>query len=113
VSALRHEHPRGRPEQTWGGRPIVRVCAQAAPRHRAKLIGRVVAARALSVAGGWAYEAVLDDGTGRVRLRFLGRRHVDGLVPGTMLEVEGTLIDLHDDLGLINPLYEVVLGPLP
>jgi len=106
VSALREQ-------DTWGGRPVVRVCAEAAPRHRARLAGRVLSGRALPLGAGWAYEVVLDDGTGQIRLRFLGRRQVDGVTTGAMLEVEGTVIDLHGHLALINPWFEVVLGPLP
>ncbi len=98
-------------QETWGGRPVVRACHEARARHRARLTGRVLDCRVLPLGGGWALEATLDDGTGQVLLRFLGRQQVEGVLPGVMLEVDGTLVDLHGRLGLLNPRFEVVLGP--
>ena len=62
----------------WGGRPVARRVADAQPRRRAVLSGRLAAGRSWSV----GLELVLDDGTGAICLLWLGRRQMAGLVRG-------------------------------
>jgi hypothetical protein len=57
--------------------------------------------------GSWL-EAELDDGTGVVILRWVGRERIPGIVEGTSLVVEGTVLDEHGRLVLLNPLYRFV-----
>lgn len=88
----------------WGGRPVARTVAEAAPRRRAVLSGSVRAVRERSGAAR-LYDAVLDDGTGTITLRWLGRHHVPGVATGKAVTVEGTVVDQHGLLVLLNPLY--------
>lgn len=50
-------------------------------------------------------EVELDDGTGVVILRFLGRSLVPGLDPGLRLVAEGTPSTERDGFVMVNPLY--------
>jgi hypothetical protein len=47
----------------------------------------------------------LDDGTAVLFLRFVGRRHVPGLVTGRRMVAEGTPGAGPDGLVMLNPLY--------
>ena len=53
-------------------------------------------------------EVELDDGTGVVLLRFVGRSTVPGLVSGLRMVVEGTPGAERDGLVILNPLYRFV-----
>lgn len=83
---------------------VARTVAEAAPRQRAVLSGSV---RAVRDRGNPApcCDAVLDDGTGTITLRWVGRRSVPGVGPGRAVRVEGTVLDQHGLLVLLNPLY--------
>lgn len=99
----------------WGGRPVARLVADAAPRCRAVLSGtvRVVVVHRPAVgtgrvgrATGWSsFDGWLDDGTGTMVLRWLGRESVPGVVAGALLTAEGTVADVHGRLLILNPLY--------
>jgi hypothetical protein len=105
--------------EEWGGRPVARTAAAAGSRRRAVLSGSIVAVavRRRSVPGAAspkvparsgvavATEAELDDGTGQVTLRWVGRDHVPGVEAGTRLAVEGTVLDDRGRPVLLNPLY--------
>lgn len=101
-----------------GGRPLVRTAAEAVPRHRAALTGTVasVAVRRRAVLPGpvriadprACLEAVLDDGTGTVTLRWLGRAQVAGIAVGASIEVEGTVLDEYGRRVLLNPVYSLL-----
>jgi hypothetical protein len=74
------------------------------PRRRATVAGQIRSVQ--------SYErpypctdAELDDGTGTLRVRFLGRRQVPGLAPKLSLEVEGTPRLQRGTLVMLNPLY--------
>jgi len=89
----------------WGGRPIARRIADAAPRQRL-----VVRATVASVCmGRWrgspACTVELDDGTGRLRAVFSRARPVPGMAVGTCCAVEGTVHVDGDGLALWNPAY--------
>jgi hypothetical protein len=74
------------------------------PRQRAELKGRIEAVTSHQ----WpavSYKVELNDGTGAVTLRFLGRRGLPGFEPGRWLSVEGTPAEIHGRLVILNPLY--------
>lgn len=58
-------------------------------------------------------DALLEDSTGQVMLRWLGRRAVPGVVAGSYLSIEGTVLLLHGQLVIWNPLVEAVAPPDP
>jgi hypothetical protein len=94
------------PEETseWGGRPVARTVTEAVPRQRAVLSGwvrRVQERRSPTP----ACDALLDDGTGTITLRWLGRAEVPGISAGASVTVQGTVVDHHGLLVLLNPLY--------
>ena len=80
--------------------------AGAAPRSRVKFRGTVTS---LTTApdSGWL-EAVLNDGTGTVKLVWMGHHRLECVVPGSDLLVSGRLAG-DDGAGVIyNPEFEVV-----
>jgi len=52
-------------------------------------------------------EAVLDDGSGRILLCWVGRDAIPGIEPGASIVVEGTVGSDRGRLRLLNPLYEL------
>jgi RecG-like helicase len=91
----------------WGGRPVASKIAYAVPRGRVVVVGAVYSTEVLTEHGGVSYLCVLDDGTGELGLRFLGRRSVAGLIVGTRCTVEGTARMEDGRLVVWNPLYRV------
>ena len=93
------------PEGTseWGGRPVARVVADAVARERAILSGSVRTVQERNAVP--SCDALLDDGTGTITLRWLGRTRVPGISTGTTVTVQGTVVDQHGLLVLLNPLY--------
>ncbi len=87
--------------EEWGGRPVAHTVAEAVPRCRAVLSGVL---RSSSSAGGWL-DADLDDGTGTIALRWVGREGIAGVAAGAKMAVEGTVFDHHGRLVLLDPLY--------
>ncbi len=98
----------------WGGRPVARTVSEAGPRQRVVLSGTLtsVAARHHRVLGGPvrpadprpSLEAELDDGTGAITLRWLGREAVPGIAVGTALTAEGTVLVEHGRNLVLNPI---------
>jgi hypothetical protein len=101
--------------EEWHGRPVVHKIGDVVPRHRAVLTGVVRRARVRRVAapgprarrsaGGVEFDAVLDDGTGEILLRWVGREAVAGVVAGAGLHVEGTVGEWAGIPVILNPLY--------
>ncbi len=113
-------------ELKWQGRPVARRVADATARRRAVLTGVVRAIevhRQLPVRGAqrpgltgvgaldgaldvWL-DARLDDGSGTITLRWLGRDGLGGVVVGATLHVEGTVSGSSEAgrLLILNPLY--------
>jgi hypothetical protein len=102
----------------WGGRPVARTVAEAAPRQRVVLTGIVVAVtdRRSRLLGGPVrmadarpyVDAVLDDGSGTITLRWLGRAQVAGLSCGAAITAEGTVLTDHHRLIVLNPFYSLL-----
>lgn len=99
----------------WHGRAVAFRVAEAQPRCRAVLSGsvrQVVVHSALVVrapAGqrtrGAAVDAWLDDGSGTIVVRWLGRVAVAGVTTGASLRVEGTVSEVAGQLVILNPIY--------
>lgn len=53
-------------------------------------------------------EAVVYDGTGHVRLVWLGRRRIVGIEPGRRLRARGRVTGSEDEPVLYNPRYELL-----
>ena len=87
----------------------VTVIAALVPRRRAVVSGEVVSV--LSTERPWARtDAVLDDDTGTLVLRFMGRASVPGIAAGRRLVAEGTPALEAGVLLMRNPLYSFVTG---
>ncbi|MGJ3509694.1 OB-fold nucleic acid binding domain-containing protein [Enemella sp. A6] len=77
-------------------------------RQRVVIAGRIREVRLATVRRSKRFEAEVDDGTGTVTLVFLGRRAVDGVVPGAHLKATGRLCDLDGKKAIFNPRYELL-----
>ena len=67
----------------------VQTVASAEPRSRVQLRGTIVSLTS-DAKNGWL-EAEVNDGTGTVRLVWMGRSHIQCLLPGRHVQVEGRL----------------------
>ena len=77
------------------------------PRRRATVSGEILSVDSYDLP--WVRtDAELDDGTGVVVLRFMGRSEVPGLSPGRHIVAHGTPADRNGVLVIPNPLYEFV-----
>lgn len=56
-------------------------------------------------------EAEFDDGSGLVRLIWMGRRAIAGIVEGSTLRVEGRLSCQHGERKIYNPRYQLTRVP--
>ncbi|MBV8950078.1 MAG: hypothetical protein JOZ99_04325, partial [Actinobacteria bacterium] len=101
-------HPRG-PETSarHPTAPDLAPIASVRLRRRVRVAGRVEALRVRSRSGTPTVECLLQDGTGRIAVVFLGRRTVPGVEVGTRLLVEGTAGEYHGRLAILNPQYEI------
>jgi hypothetical protein len=70
--------------------------------------GTVRCVRLAPLAGAPTFEVDLYDGSGTVRLVFLGRRNIPGLTAGRALVAEGRLTRRDDRMTLFNPRYELI-----
>jgi RecG-like helicase len=80
--------------------------AEAQPRSRVKLAGVVRRITVRPLEGHESLEAILFDGTGDVRVVWMGRRAIRGLSLGTRLIVEGLLAEQRSERRLVNPTFE-------
>jgi hypothetical protein len=79
------------------------------PRRRARVSGEILSV--VSYERPWIRTDIeLGDGTGVVRLRFMGRAAVPGLTEGRRIVAEGTPGVRDGALVIHNPLYEFVAG---
>jgi hypothetical protein len=75
--------------------------------ERAVVIGRLRSVTLRPVASAPAVEAELWDGTGRMRLLFLGRRRIPGITPGRSVVVTGRPIIRDGEWTMVNPRYSL------
>jgi hypothetical protein len=80
-------------------------------RQHVRVQGRVSSVRVRPLADVPSLEVVLNDGTGSMSVVFHGRRHVEGVSIGTVLRVDGTAIDHHGRLAILNPQYTLLAVP--
>lgn len=76
-------------------------------RQRVQVRGRVRSLRVRPWADVPSLELVLVDGTGGITAVFLGRRHVPGIVPGTLMAIEGMVGAHGNRLAILNPHYDL------
>jgi hypothetical protein len=93
----------------WGGRPVACSIAEARPRRRVAVTGKVVDARQCLWRGAVAQVFEIDDGTGRLALVFSGVRSIPGMVEGMQCTVEGTALADERGIALWNPFYRFEL----
>jgi hypothetical protein len=87
--------------------------AEAPLRTRVKLAGEVKAITVRSDTPWPEFEAELWDGTGTVRVVWLGRDAIPGVVPGARLIVEGVIGETNGEHRMIDPTFEIIApGPL-
>ncbi len=76
----------------------------ARPRERVAILGRISEARRITLGDAPALMCTLEDPTGRIGLRFLGRDEVNGVEPGGLVIVQGTVVRIHRENVILNPL---------
>jgi len=77
-------------------------------RQRVTVEGRVRSLKVRPLADVPSLECVLTDGTGSISVVFHGRREIAGIGVGTVMRVNGTAIDHHGRLAILNPLYTLI-----
>jgi RecG-like helicase len=77
-------------------------------RQRVRLLGTITAVTLAPRQGAPWLEAVLDDGSGKVRLVWMGRHAIPGVAAGTKMAVEGRLSCSNGESRLFNPKYELI-----
>ncbi len=83
-----------------------------APRCGCRAVGVIQKIRIDPRTGTGSVEVTLDDGTGRLLARWLGRSKLNGIALGKGLEVEATAGDhAGEDLVVLNPSYRLMPGP--
>lgn len=105
---IRAEHLREWAASIEGVVPISEV----QPRGRYKVAGVIQNVRVDPREGNDSIEATIDDGSGRVRIKWLGRQKLSGIAIGAGLVVDGTVGQTPDQrLLILNPEYELVPEP--
>jgi amino acid transporter len=77
-------------------------------RQQVTVEGRVRVVQ-VGTSAGKALEAQLFDESGGLRLVFLGRTRIPGIVPGATIRAHGRVGDFDGHLGLANPRYELIV----
>jgi hypothetical protein len=104
--------PNGKAESN-GHRPEVVPAGDVLPigtvtwKQRVTVEGHVKVVQVGSSAGR-SLEVELFDGTGGIRLLFVGRTHIPGIVPGAALRATGRVGEFRGHLALANPRWELV-----
>lgn len=93
--------------EAWAGKvPGAVPIRDATTRSRVKLAGVVRRITVRPLEGNESLEALLYDGTGEVRVVWMGRRSIRGLNLGTRLVVDGLLAEHHSERRMVNPVFE-------
>lgn len=82
-------------------------CAGATARGRVTIMGRVRSILVQPKGSAPSLEAVLDDGTGTVRVIWLGRRRIAGIEPGRIVKINGFVSRIEATPTVFNPRYEL------
>ncbi len=78
------------------------------PRKVARVTGRIIAVQVEPADAAPRVVARIGDGTGFVHAVFMGRRHVPGVVPGRVLDIEGRVCETTAEPRIYNPRYELL-----
>ncbi|MDR1293855.1 MAG: OB-fold nucleic acid binding domain-containing protein [Bifidobacteriaceae bacterium] len=94
-------------------RGAVSPIAEVRDRTRARVAGTVRAVTLRPPSTAAAFEAILDDGSGALRVVWMGQRDIPGIGPGRRLLVEGRVsFDVHGPT-MRDPRYELLPGGTP
>jgi hypothetical protein len=86
--------------------------AEAQPRSRCKIAGVIQNIRIDPREGSGAIEATVNDGTGRMVVKWLGRQQLSGIRLGSGLLFEGTIGEgSSKQLQVLNPEYQLLPAP--
>jgi len=85
--------------------------AHVAHREHVRVSGRVRSVKVQPLRGTPTFELTLVDDSGALSVVFFGRRSIAGVGPGVVLTVEGAVGEHQGRLAMLNPAYEIVLGP--
>jgi hypothetical protein len=104
-------NPAGRAAPPDGsGGPTTGPIGEVRDRERARLAGTVRAVTLRPPSTAPAFEVILDDGTGALRVVWMGQRDIPGISPGRGLLVEGRVSrDTHGPT-MRDPRYELLPG---
>ncbi|HEX9124459.1 MAG TPA: OB-fold nucleic acid binding domain-containing protein [Actinomycetota bacterium] len=80
--------------------------ADVAVRDRAKIAGVVKRITVRPMEGSESLEALVSDGTGEIRVVWMGRRSIPGLKLGTRIVVEGVMAEQRAERRMVNPSFE-------
>jgi RecG-like helicase len=80
--------------------------AEAPTREPVRVAGVVRRMTYMPVSGHESLEVLLTDGTGELRVRWMGRRSIPGLSLGTKVVVEGVVADERGVRRMVNPRFE-------
>ncbi len=87
-----------------GGSPI----SELMPRRPATVCGTLSSVTLRPRAGVPALEAALYDGTGTLKVIWLGRRQIAGVEPGRRIRVHGLVTLCEGETAVFNPRYELI-----
>jgi hypothetical protein len=76
--------------------------------QKVSVAGTIRCVRLAPLAGAPTFEVDLWDGSGTVRLVFLGRRSIPGLAAGRTLVADGRLTESGGRMTVFNPRYELL-----
>lgn len=96
------------PEAPAHEMPAATPIGEVAPRTRASVAGKVTGL-GVNPTTGW-FEAELVDGSGRVRLIWMGRSRVRCIEEGMRMRVEGMLAERDGERIIYNPAFDVLPG---
>jgi hypothetical protein len=95
-------------DREWGGNPIAQHIADVRPRQRLVTSGRIVETKSTRLGVTPTFRCLIDDGTGRIALVFVGRDHIPGVCEGVDCLVEGTVRAVKSRLEIWNPIYSFI-----
>ena len=79
----------------------------AASRPVVRVNGNLASVRCRTVGSSESLVAELDDGSGRIRLVWMGQRQIAGIEPGRPVTVEGVLGEHRGRKTMFNPRYQL------
>ncbi|WP_432557483.1 OB-fold nucleic acid binding domain-containing protein [Granulicoccus sp. GXG6511] len=90
-----------------GARPV----DECVDRERVSLVGTIRSVTIPPPEEPPRLEAEFDDGSGQVKLIFMGRRSISGIQAGSILRIEGRLSCQRGQRKMFNPRYELTHVP--